>query len=111
MWWTPWLWSLRTAPEYATSAGRRRRCRRRRRSARDLIGCGALDASRSDSRIRQGPPASPRRALAAALVVLALAGAGAAMAQAPARAAAGRFLLGVNAGYWGPREPRDLRRV
>jgi hypothetical protein len=33
------------------------------------------------------------------------------MAQAPARAAAGRFLLGVNAGYWGPREPRDLRRV
>lgn len=33
-------------------------------------------------------------------------------AEEPAqRAAASRFLLGVNAGYWGSSEPRDLRRV
>ena len=48
-------------------------------------------------------------ALLAAVAAVAVTGAD---AQRPAhRAAASRFLLGVNAGYWGPREPRDLRRV
>jgi hypothetical protein len=54
-----------------------------------------------------------RRALAAALVALTLLPAGIAAGRAqPARpASAGTFLLGLNAGYWGPSEPRDLRRV
>jgi hypothetical protein len=52
-----------------------------------------------------------RRALTVALVVIAAIGMGSASAQPARRAAAGRFMLGVNAGYWGASETRDLRRV
>ena len=78
----------------------------------DLIVCPSLVVSGSDRRNGHGTPRGPRCALAVALAALVLlAGAAAHAAQTPARRAAAGFLLGVNAGYWGPREPRDLRRV
>lgn len=94
-------------PDYANAAGNLRI------RVRDLIGCPPLDGSRSDSCMRQGLPRLLRLALPAALVGLALAVAAApAGARQPARrAASGPFLLGVNAGYWGTSEPRDLHRV
>jgi hypothetical protein len=78
-----------------------------------VIGWRALRVRSTDS--RTGPLTSRRmcRALAAALAVLALLGAQTAGAR-PARAqraSTSTFMLGVNAGYWGSSEPRDLRRV
>ncbi len=52
-----------------------------------------------------------RRALPAALVALAVAVAAAAAVPSARRAGAGPLLVGLNAGYWGPSEPRDLRKV
>jgi hypothetical protein len=89
----------------------------------DLLVWSALQAPRWDSRIGPWPPQSLRRRLPFALAALALLaawmvawhlpGAGTAAAAKPGaqRAGAGSFLLGLNAGYWGPSEPRDLRRV
>ena len=81
---------------------------------RDVIVCPALRASRSHSCTRKGTPRPLRRALTTALAGLALIALGAAVAAARPpghRAVAASFQLGVNAGYWGPSEPRDLRRV
>ncbi len=74
--------------------------------SRDLIGCGALDGSGSDSRLRQGSPQLLRRVLPVALLALVLAAVTAGCSDAT-----DRFMLGVNAGYWGPREAQDLGRV
>jgi len=52
----------------------------------------------------------PRRALAVAVPALAVIALIVAW-TAGCSAATDRFLLGVNAGYWGPREARDLPRV
>ncbi len=49
--------------------------------------------------------------LPAALLGLAVLAVTTAAAHPARRAAAGSFLLGLNAGYWGPSEPRDLRTV
>jgi hypothetical protein len=106
MWWTPWLWSLRMPATL-----RHPRERELRIFERDLIGSPALDGSRSDSRTRLRAPRPLRLALAGALVALVVAAAPAA-ARPPGRPVGARpFLLGVNAGYWGASEPRDLRRV
>jgi hypothetical protein len=86
----------------------------------DLVFWAALLASPPDSsnaHAASAPCGLALRATLALLLALAFlalaehAGGGAEAAQPAAKRVAGRFLLGVNAGYWGAREPRDLRSV